>query len=57
MTDAEKRETIASVVIHYVVRPGVKGSHTWDHSRLEPVWRDTGSGEGRGAGSLVGWPL
>jgi DNA invertase Pin-like site-specific DNA recombinase len=57
MTDAEKRETIASAVTHYVVRPGVKGSHTWDHSRLEPVWRDAGGGEGPGVGSAVGWPL
>lgn len=42
MTDAEKRKTIASVVAHCVVRPGVKGKHTWDHSRVEPVWRDAG---------------
>ncbi|MFJ4242058.1 recombinase family protein [Streptomyces iakyrus] len=40
MADAEKRRTIASVVTHCVVRPGVKGSHTWDHSRVEPVWRE-----------------
>ncbi|GHD11121.1 hypothetical protein GCM10010313_33880 [Streptomyces violarus] len=46
---AEKRETIASVVTHCVVRPGVKGDPTWDHSRVEPVWRPAGAGvQGKG---------
>jgi DNA invertase Pin-like site-specific DNA recombinase len=35
----EKRRTVASVVIHCLVRPGVKGDHSWDFSRVEPVWR------------------
>ncbi|MGA5359067.1 recombinase family protein [Streptomyces purpurascens] len=60
---AEKRETVASVVTHCVVRPGVKGDPTWDHSRVEPVWRRAGVGgtrerlEGRGARSAAGCPL
>ncbi|MDW8806765.1 recombinase family protein [Streptomyces scabiei] len=35
----EKRKIIASVITHCMVRPGVKGDPSWDHSRLEPVWR------------------
>jgi hypothetical protein len=35
----EKREIIASVFTRCLVRPGVKGDHSWDYSRIEPVWR------------------
>ncbi|WP_328223934.1 recombinase family protein [Streptomyces sp. NBC_00310] len=35
----EKRELIGSAITHFMVRPGVKGDHSWDYSRLEPVWR------------------
>ncbi|MFE5397969.1 recombinase family protein [Streptomyces sp. NPDC056568] len=35
----EKRRTVASVLVHCLVRPGVKGQHAWDFSRLEPVRR------------------
>jgi hypothetical protein len=35
----EKRKIIASAITHCMVRPGVKGDPSWDHSRLEPVWR------------------
>ncbi|MER5529511.1 recombinase family protein [Streptomyces sp. NPDC002677] len=35
----EKREAIRSVLICCVVRPGVKGDRSWDHSRVQPVWR------------------
>lgn len=41
---AEKREAVASVVTHCVVRPGAKGDPTWEHSRVEPVWRSAGAG-------------
>ncbi|WP_345660524.1 recombinase family protein [Streptomyces venetus] len=60
---AEKRETVASVVTHCVVRPGVKGDPTWDHSRVEPVWRSAGAGGpekgggSRGARSEARCPL
>ena len=35
----EKRKIIASVFTCCIVRRGVKGEHSWDHSRVEPVWR------------------
>ncbi|UPZ29267.1 recombinase family protein [Streptomyces sp. LRE541] len=35
----ERRKIIASVITRCVVRPGMKGNHTWDYSRVEPVWR------------------
>lgn len=35
----EKRKVIASVITHCLVRPGVKGAHAWDYSRVEPLWR------------------
>ncbi|WP_327401658.1 recombinase family protein [Streptomyces sp. NBC_01288] len=35
----EKRALVASAFVHCLVRPGVKGDHSWDFSRLEPVWR------------------
>ncbi|MFJ9583087.1 recombinase family protein [Streptomyces acidicola] len=35
----EKQRIIASAFVCCVVRPGVKGTHSWDHSRVEPVWR------------------
>ncbi|WP_177244678.1 recombinase family protein [Streptomyces sp. yr375] len=35
----EKRKTITSVIACCVVRAGVKGKPTWDHSRVVPVWR------------------
>ncbi|MFD6226877.1 hypothetical protein ACFWFZ_08340 [Streptomyces sp. NPDC060232] len=35
----EKRKVIASVFTHFVIRPGHKGSGTWDHSRVIPVWK------------------
>ncbi|MFI9821620.1 recombinase family protein [Streptomyces sp. NPDC052013] len=35
----EKRKTLASLLVHCVVRPGVKGDRSWDFSRVEPVWR------------------
>ncbi|MFG2380078.1 hypothetical protein [Streptomyces avermitilis] len=33
----EKRKIIASVFTCCIVRRGVKGEHSWDHSRVEPV--------------------
>ncbi|MEV1078943.1 recombinase family protein [Streptomyces sp. NPDC050211] len=33
----EKRKVVASVVTRCIVRPGVKGSASWDHSRVEPL--------------------
>ncbi|WP_327661819.1 MULTISPECIES: recombinase family protein [unclassified Streptomyces] len=38
----EKRKVVASVFDHLVVAPGEKGNHTWDYSRLSPVWRWAG---------------
>ncbi|OAH13846.1 recombinase family protein [Streptomyces jeddahensis] len=35
----EKRKIIVSLFTCFTVRPGAKGNHTWDYSRLEPVWR------------------
>lgn len=35
----EKRKVITSALTCCVVRPGVKGNPTWDHSRVQPVWR------------------
>ncbi|MEV0178067.1 recombinase family protein [Streptomyces sp. NPDC050625] len=35
----EKRRNIASIITCCVVRPGVKGNHAWDYSRVEPLWR------------------
>jgi hypothetical protein len=35
----EKRKIVASVLTCCLVRPGVKGQHAWDHSRVTPVWR------------------
>jgi DNA invertase Pin-like site-specific DNA recombinase len=35
----EKRKTLASVFTHCVVRPGAKGKHSWDYSRVQPAWR------------------
>ncbi|MFG2337250.1 recombinase family protein [Streptomyces yangpuensis] len=35
----EKRKLIASVFTHFVIRPGRKGSGTWDHSRVVPAWK------------------
>ncbi|MEU9974708.1 recombinase family protein [Streptomyces sp. NPDC051014] len=34
-----KREVIGSLLSHCVVRPGEKGNSSWDHSRVQPVWR------------------
>ncbi|AZP20065.1 recombinase family protein [Streptomyces aquilus] len=34
----EKRKIITSVLSCCRVRPGVKGEHAWDHSRVQPVW-------------------
>ncbi|MFI1726577.1 recombinase family protein [Streptomyces sp. NPDC020489] len=36
---AEKRRVVSDVLAGCVVRPGVKGLHAWDHSRVQPVWR------------------
>uniref|UniRef100_A0AAU1HUI9 Recombinase family protein n=1 Tax=Streptomyces sp. NBC_00180 TaxID=2903632 RepID=A0AAU1HUI9_9ACTN len=33
----EKRKVVASVVTRCIVRPGVKGAASWDHSRVEPL--------------------
>ncbi|GAA3813694.1 recombinase family protein [Streptomyces phyllanthi] len=35
----EKREIIASAFICCIVRPGLKGTCSWDHARVEPMWR------------------
>ncbi|MFC8435537.1 recombinase family protein [Streptomyces sp. NPDC057253] len=35
----EKRKIVASALAHCLVRPGAKTDHTWDFSRVEPVWR------------------
>ncbi|WP_406172997.1 recombinase family protein [Streptomyces sp. NBC_00996] len=35
----EKRKITASVITCCNVRPGVKGDHSWDYSRVQPVWR------------------
>ena len=35
----EKRKIVASAFVHCVIRPGAKGQHSWDFSRVEPVWR------------------
>ncbi|WP_368857557.1 recombinase family protein [Streptomyces sp. GbtcB6] len=35
----EKRGIIRSVLDCCVVRPGVKGDPSWDHTRVQPVWR------------------
>ncbi|MBO4258524.1 recombinase family protein [Streptomyces griseorubiginosus] len=35
----EKRKIVGSFVTHCLVRPGVKADHTWDFSRVEPIWR------------------
>jgi hypothetical protein len=39
MSLEEKRKIAASVVTHCLVRRGVKADHSWDFSRVEPVWR------------------
>lgn len=39
MSLEEKRKILASVIAHCLVHPGVKAEHSWDFSRLEPVWR------------------
>ncbi|MEW2394515.1 recombinase family protein [Streptomyces sp. NPDC046862] len=38
----EKHRIIASALVCCIVRPGVKGAHSWDHSRVEPMWRCAG---------------
>ncbi|MGW7361902.1 recombinase family protein [Streptomyces sp. NPDC054841] len=35
----ERRRVVASVFRCFVVRPGVKGNHGWDYSRVAPVWK------------------
>lgn len=39
MTLEDKRKIVMSVLTHCLVHPGVKGEHSWDFSRVEPVWR------------------
>ncbi|WP_280907072.1 hypothetical protein [Streptomyces sp. SAI-117] len=39
MSLAEKRKIVASVLVNCLVHPGVKAAHSWDFSRVEPVWR------------------
>ncbi|GAB2983757.1 hypothetical protein GCM10023080_057100 [Streptomyces pseudoechinosporeus] len=39
MSFDEKRRLVASVFDSLVVRPGEKGNHSWDYSRVSPVWR------------------
>ncbi|MFE3035510.1 recombinase family protein [Streptomyces canus] len=38
MSLEEKRRIVASVFVHCLVHPGVKAEHSWDFSRVEPVW-------------------
>ncbi|MEU5091225.1 hypothetical protein [Streptomyces sp. NPDC021356] len=35
----ERRQIAGSVLVHCIVRPGVKGKQAWDFSRLAPVRR------------------
>ncbi|AZM90804.1 recombinase family protein [Streptomyces sp. W1SF4] len=39
MAFEEKRRVISSVFDHFVIKPGRKGSTSWDHSRVVPVWK------------------
>lgn len=38
----EKRQAVASVAPRCIVRPGVKGAASWDHSRVEPLLEHPG---------------